>query len=115
MDVAESHHRHPNKVGYKATTHERCLYYKPTTYGKLILVIWQLDDIVVAAFDHELAKIGEELFVPLNDLGLIKKFNCVGILQTQDYVKVSCGSYISKIIFENHGRNNLPATKKLFP
>ena len=79
------------------------------------MIIRQVDDFAVAASDHELckseiAKIGKELFVPLDNLGLIKKFNGVDILQTRDYVKVSCESY-SKII-ETHGWGDLPAANK---
>ena len=106
-------------LGYTATTHERCLYYKTTDDGKLILIIRQVDDFAVASTDtalckSEISKIGEELLVPLNHLGLIKKFNGVDILQTRDYVKVSCESYINKII-EHHGWNDLPAANKPIP
>jgi hypothetical protein len=35
---------------------------------------------------------------PLNDLGVIKRFNGIDILQARDFVKISCETYIDKIV-----------------
>ena len=39
---------------------------------------------------------------PLNDLGIIKRFNGVDIIQTRHYIKVHCETYIARIV-EHHG------------
>jgi hypothetical protein len=41
----------------------------------------------------------------LNELGVIKQFNGLDIQQTRDYIKISCPTYIDKIV-EHHGWQN---------
>ena len=62
-----------------------------------------MDDFSVSAKERQtctdtIAEIGKYLQVPLNDLGLIKKFKGVNILQTRWYIKVSCQDYITRIL-----------------
>ena len=90
------------KLGFTATTHERCLYFKRVD-DELILFLRQVDDFAIASRDKTLCldtiqNIGDHLIVPLHQLGIIHKFNGVDILQTRHYVTISCESYIDKII-----------------
>ena len=96
------------------TTHEKCLYSKrdPVT-DELQMLLRQVDDFSVSAKDEEtckktIASIGQHLQVPLNDLGLIKKFNGVNILQSRWFVKISCEDYILRI-FTDHAWTDLKA------
>ena len=109
-----------NKLSFTPTTHEKCLYSKrdPTT-DDLILLLRQVDDFSVAAKDRTvctetIAKVGSFLRVPLNDLGLIKKFNGVNILQTKWFVKVSCEDYLTRILTE-HAWGDLKASNLPVP
>ena len=92
---------------FRATTHEKCLYSRrhPTT-SDLQLLLRQVDDFSVSAVDAAscmsiIQEIGRHLKAPLNDLGIIRKFNGANILQTRWFIKVSCEDYIQKIL-ANH-------------
>jgi hypothetical protein len=90
------------KLGFTATTHERCLYIK-LVHDELIIFLRQVDDFAIASRDKTLClstiqNIGDHLIIPLHQLGIIRKFNGVDILQTSHYVTISCESYIDKII-----------------
>ena len=66
-----------------------------------------MDDFSVAAKEQTIcaetiANIGKHLQVPLNNLGLIKKFNGVNILQTRWFIKVSCEDYITRILTDRN-------------
>ena len=76
-----------------------------------------MDDFSVSASEQstcqEIIKlIGIHLTVPLNDLGIIHKFNGVNILQTRWFVKISCKDYILKILHHHQWQelkaSNLP-------
>ncbi|KAI2501046.1 hypothetical protein MHU86_13400 [Fragilaria crotonensis] len=58
--------------------------------------------------------IGAFLKVPLNDLGLIRKFNGVNVMQTRWYIKISCQDYLLKIL-DNHGWLELKASNQPIP
>jgi hypothetical protein len=93
-------------LGFKSTTHERCIYQK-TIDGEKVLFLRQVDDFAVACKDPAISKevirqVGERLTVPLHDLGILNKFNGVDILQSRDYIKLSCESFLSKVITQ-HG------------
>jgi hypothetical protein len=95
-----------DKMGFKSTTHERCVYQK-TVDGEKVLFLRQVDDFAVACRQKEISKeiirnIGAQLQVPLNDLGILKKFNGVDVLQTRDYTKIYCESFIDKVL-KHHG------------
>lgn len=94
------------KMGFHPTTHEPCLYVKHTDDGK-IFILRQVDDFTIAAPTKEEAEtIRKELqgyvYNPLNDLGVVKKFNGVQIEQTRHYIKLHCQDYIEKIV-QDHG------------
>ena len=76
---------------FKNTTHEKCIY-STTIRGHKVLFLRQVDDFAVACKDESIAKavikqVGQYLSVPLNDLGVIKKFNGIDVLQARDYIK----------------------------
>ena len=104
---------------FTPTTHEPCLYVKGDSPESNILFLRQVDDFAVAARTisqarEVITRIGENLIVPLNDLGQIQKFNGVNILQTKHYIKVSCENYLQKIL-SSHEWNTLPAAQKPVP
>ena len=113
-----------DRLHFVPTTHEKCLYSKRDSKGNLQLLLRQVDDFSVAAKEAHLceatiAAIGKYLQVPLNDLGLIKKFNGVNILQTRWYIKVSCQDYITRILTDHAWLNlkaaNLPVPMRSDP
>jgi hypothetical protein len=50
----------------------------------------------------------------LHDLGIIKRFNGLDILQAKDYLKISCELYIDKIV-SHHGWENEKASNRPVP
>ena len=106
-------------LGFKATIHEPCLYYKYDDNGGITLILRQVDDFLVANKDNkECDRIGamiqERMINPLNNLGTIRKFNGVNIEQTQSYNHVHCKTYINKIV-EHHGWQHLETANKPVP
>ena len=107
------------QLQFSPTTHEPCLYVKGDTPNTKILFLRQVDDFAVAASTilkarEIITQIGENLIVPLNDLGQIQKFNGVNILQTKHYIKVSCEDYLRKVLTQ-HAWTTLPAAQKPVP
>ena len=101
------------------TTHEKCLYSKRDANQNLIMLLRQVDDFAVSAKEAAtcsaiIKEIGMHLQVPLNDLGLIKKFNGVNILQSRHFIKVSCEDYLQKIL-DSHSWQNLNASNLPIP
>jgi hypothetical protein len=93
-----------DQLGFKSTTHEKCVYQK-TVNNEKVLFLRQVDDFAVACRDPAISKeiirlVGAQLQVPLNDLGTLTKFNGVDVSQTRDYTKISCKSFLSKVL--NH-------------
>ena len=114
------HHILTHELKFKATTHEKCLYSRrdPVT-SRLLLLLRQVDDFSVSAKEQEeciaiIAAIGKYLKVPLNDLGVIRKFNGVNIQQTRWYIKISCQDYLLKIL-GNNGWLDLKASNQPIP
>jgi hypothetical protein len=108
-----------DKLGFAHTTHEQCLYFKRTEAAGLILILRQVDDFIIAAKDLSICKairaeIQGYMANPLNDLGIIKRFNGVDILQTRHYVKVHCETYIGRIV-THHGWTNEKAANLPLP
>jgi hypothetical protein len=94
------------KLGFQSTTHEKCIYQK-TVASKKVLFLRQVDNFAVACSDPAISKeiirqIGAQLQVPLNDLGTLTKFNGLDILQTRDYNKIYCQSFLVKVL-KQHG------------
>jgi hypothetical protein len=67
-----------DELGFKATVHEPCLYYKRDESDNLTLILRQVDDFLVANKDlAECDRIGkqiqDQMTYPLNQLGTISK------------------------------------------
>ena len=101
------HFKYPcSKKNFRNTTHEKCIY-STKIKGKKVLFLQQVDDFTVACKDKTIAQavikqIGQYLSVPLNDLGIIKKFNGIDVTQARDYVKISCETFLDKVL-DQHG------------
>ena len=118
-----------NKMGFRNLTHEKSIYVGQVD-GKEVLVCRQVDDLATASKEPatseafikcvqkyvttEYAGMG----VP-SDRGTYQKFNGLDIHQTQDYVKISCESYIDNML-RTHGwdaptRDDSPKTVPISP
>ena len=101
-----------NKMKFKNTTHEKNLYIGSIN-GKEVIVCRQVDDFTSGAATKETA----ELFIARlrrfveaefagmgmeTSNGLYQCFNRIDVHQTQDYVKLSCESYIDRVL-QTHG------------
>ena len=91
-------------MGFRHTTHERCLY-TGTIDGKKVLVCRQVDDFAIGSESAEInakfiAKVNE--YVTTNNQGQARVYNGVDIIQTRDYIKVSCETYIDRVL-QTHG------------
>jgi hypothetical protein len=72
--------------------------------------MWQVDDFAISApsqriANHLLNLIDDKLSIPMKRQRLVTLYNGLGILQTSDYIKVSCEMYINWIsnIYLDHG------------
>jgi Reverse transcriptase (RNA-dependent DNA polymerase) len=108
-------------LGFTTTTHERSLY-TATINGFQVLLCRQVDDLAIACTDEATAKwiitqIGAK--VEVTDGGLLTTFNGVDIDQTRDYIKVSCASYISRLLkahqWDHPSHSNKTDAKNLDP
>jgi len=95
------------EFNFKATTHEQNLY-SAKTKGEVIYVCWQVDNFAIASdmivvADYIISVIDKN--VSTSNKGLGKKYNDLDILQTCDYIKIHCESYINKILL-SHGWTN---------
>jgi hypothetical protein len=62
----------------------------------------QVDDFAVASPDERTAsilldRIDDKLMIPMKRQGFLDMYNGVDVLQTRDYIKISCTSYINRI------------------
>jgi hypothetical protein len=83
------------------TTHEPCLY-AGTVNSKQVLLKRQVNDFAIAAPDQLTANIlldmiDKSLFIPMKRQGFLDMYNGVDVLQTWDYIKISCTTFINKI------------------
>jgi hypothetical protein len=116
-------HKHIDKIltqqlGFTATTHETCLYQKRID-GDLVILLRQVDDFSIASTNPTHCEtvrkeIESRMQNPLNDLGTIKRFNGIDILQARDFVKISCETYVDKIVL-HHGWQNEIASNQPIP
>ena len=90
------------KMHFKSCAHEPCLYVHK--YSKTpVYFLRQVDDFAVAAHSKEYAQtflndIQKHLTQPMKDLGVITMFNGLDITQSRSFIKVSCSTYIKKIL-----------------
>ena len=99
-------------IGFTSTTHERNIY--SATFGNhKILLLRQVDDFALSTPDPAIAariytNIGRQLQLPgentppFEQQGIISSFNGVNILQTRHYTKISCPSYIHRMLAAHH-------------
>jgi hypothetical protein len=116
-------HKHIDKIvtkelEFKATTHETCLCHKQID-GDLVLVLRQVDDFSIVSANPTHCKnttqaMESRMKTPLNDLGVIRRFNGIDILQARDFVKISCETYVDKIV-SHHGWQNEIASNQPVP
>ena len=90
------------EIGFKSTTHKHCIYQTKIKHQQ-VLFLCQVDDFAVASKYPTIAKeiiarIGNKLQVPLNHLGVIAKFNGIDVLQTRSHIKISCQTYLDKVL-----------------
>jgi hypothetical protein len=75
----------------------------------------QVDDFAIAAPNQWTANIlldmlDEKLIMPINRQGLLDMFNGVDVVQTKNYVKIGCHTYINKFCskYLDSWLNNVP-------
>ena len=91
-----------------------------TIEGETVLVCRQVDDFAVATEKDEIAKsffaqlrkhVQTEynaMGIEIPDVGIFERYNGIDIIQTRDYVKVSCESYLDRL-FQTHGWDKPPS------
>lgn len=95
-----------NKVlarhGFVSTTHERSIY-TGTFDGFKMLISRQVDDLAIGCTNTEsirklVAIICSEDKIDLRDEGMLESFNGIDVQQTQQYIQITCESYIDKFL-----------------
>jgi hypothetical protein len=96
-------------VGLTPTIHKPCIYLG-RIFGKRVLFMWQVHYFAISVppqriANHLLNLIDDKLSIPMKRQGLVTLYNGLDILQTKDYIKVSCETYINQIsnIHLDHG------------
>ena len=104
-------------LGLTPTTHEPCLY-SGTIAGTRVIFKRQVNDFAIAAPEERIANIlldmiDDQLKIPLKRQGLLDMFNGLDVLQTRDYVKISCHTYIDKFCekYLNTWLHHVPLTE----
>ena len=92
------------KLGFKSTTHEKNIY-SGHIDGALVLICRQVDDLAIASADPSVAqsvidRLADQ--VALTSDGILTSFNGIDVSQTRNYVRISCASYIRRML-ESHG------------
>ncbi len=90
------------KIGLYPTTHEPCLYLGLIKNGNHLLFLHQVDDFAIACTDESTANIllyliDDELTIPMRRMGLLDLYNGLDVIQTCDFIKLNCSTYIKKI------------------
>ena len=94
-----------SELGFTAMMHAPCIF-KGTWKGEEVLICKQVDDFRIASFrrttiEDVIEQIGGRIrFVGNKEL--MTKFNGECYVQTREYIKMHCQSYIKKIL-SNHG------------
>ena len=104
-----------NQLGFRITTHDRCIYIKERD-SQVQLLFRQIDNFCAAMISEKAAKdlfnnIGvkiqfpsekEDSIIPFEFLGIVTDYNGVDIIQTPDYIETSCKNYILRLL-KSHG------------
>ena len=102
------------EMGFKTTTHDRCIYRKVID-DEAVYILRQIDDCICQCKREETAKnifniIGTKMrfeseeekgIIPFEYLGIVKDYNGVDLKQTSHYIGMSCESYI-KHLYRSH-------------
>jgi Reverse transcriptase (RNA-dependent DNA polymerase) len=88
--------------GFKSTTHERSLY-QGVYNGHRMLICRQVDDLAIGCADTDAVKdlvrvICADDGIDLRDEGVLDSFNGVDVQQRDRYIKITCESYIDKLL-----------------
>jgi hypothetical protein len=88
------------ELGLTPTTHEPCLY-SGVIDSKCVVFMCQVDDFAIAAPNKRTASIllnmlDKKLTIPIKRQGLLGMFNGINVVQTKNYVKINCHTYINK-------------------
>jgi len=94
------------KFNLKSATHEPYLY-RGEIDGDSVLLLRQMDDFSMASLSEAIANktfsiLQADLKQPLKLLGLLSMYNGLDISQSNRFVKVSCATYLRKIL-KGHG------------
>jgi hypothetical protein len=87
-------------LGFRSTVQERNLY-RGHYLGEEIFICRQTDDFAIAASTACAATGLISAIVAkfdIRDDGLLTKFNGIDVLQTRDYVQLSCSSYLHRVL-----------------
>jgi hypothetical protein len=100
------------EMGFTPTHHEPCLY-SSTVKGNLVLFLCQVDDFSVSASDEALCgriitHINSKMMMDVKNLGIITRFNGMDVYQTNAYIKLSCGKYLTKMLTAHNWKHNRP-------
>ncbi len=93
------------KIRLFPTTHKPCLY-SGIINGKRVLFSRQVDDFPIACSDESTANrlldmIDGKLTIPLKQMGLLDLYNGLNVIQTWDYIKIKCSTYLDKILIKH--------------
>ena len=108
------------EIGFRATRHEQCIYRLPEhVFGEEIFLLRQVDDFTLGCDSEAMAEkvrklIDAKMSALLKREGLLHRFNGIDITQTEDFIRIHCNTYISKIIenktFDLTTTQNKPTT-----
>ena len=92
-------------LGLTPTVHEPCLY-SGTIDNERVLFMKQVDDFAISTrLDRTAAilldRLDDSLSMAIKRQGRLPMFNGLNVFQSQDYIKVSCETYIDKICTEH--------------
>ena len=89
------------ELGLKPTTHERNLY-SGTIFGDKVLVCQQVDDFAIGCHDPATADKFIDFIaskgISIRNDGECRRYNGLDVLQTRDYIKISCETYLDKVL-----------------
>ncbi|KAI2496066.1 retrotransposon [Fragilaria crotonensis] len=88
--------------GFTSTTHERSIYHG-SFHGHRMLICRQVDDLAIGCSNVDAIRllvktICTEDGIDLRDEGILSSFNGVDVEQSDRYIKISCESYIDKLL-----------------
>jgi hypothetical protein len=93
------------KIGPFPTTHKPYLY-SGIINGQRVLFLQQVDDFAIACSDESTANrlldmLDDELTIQLKWMGLLDLYNGLNVIQTRDYIKINCSTYLDKILIKH--------------